>query len=689
MSKQSQGFSRKVILSFEDFASFPTDGNSNNFYFDKETGFMYYYDGTNYIKWGGDAAEPFEVIQEVQPTPSLTDPSLNLIRNAHFKDANGDTWVVDINGKALKAGSSNVIFKELNQWHVDKNGSDATGTGADENPFLTIQKAVDAMGQGDIVIVNEGVYNEDVVMSLQNTSITGANGTYGSLVQIQKITVQTASGTSNRISNLKVNELSHTGGASLFLTGVEVATELSKTSSAYLEMNGGSLQGTAVNSITAGNNVSRNKWIKDLQVSGVNTVISLIDSKVDVNATIDIGNKSIYHLQNTGGNIEIDAGAIPLETALIAQGVTAEMAKDYVTSYSDKLGMINPDISTTNREAVFWNNVTKRLEVSPAFAPANTIYIDTEDPADATIFSIEIDPFINDDNLKEDSNNIYIGIDGKVWTWNGSEYISYSTPIATEWYVSGTLEDAGSNKVGAIYRKGNIGYANFDNFIPLYPLDVTTRGQVNATVYVSVDGVNNGNQVVVNLGTKRGTGTFGNGTNKGWQIGARSDSWNQGGTQEANLMFLSFWNGLAYTQLAKFAPNGNVCLGASAYNFIPQFTLDVQGTARILTTPTITTATRMLVKNPTTGQISEQNIPTNSGNGSVESGQTDEFIATANQTTFTLTATPKGDVFAFRNGARLPKNAFTISVTTATYVLANNDGNNFLAGNRITFDYIK
>lgn len=50
--------------------------------------------------------------------------------------------------------------------------------------------------------------------------------------------------------------------------------------------------------------------------------------------------------------------------------------------------------------------------------------------------------------------------------------------------------------------------------------------------------------------------------------------------------------------------NGNVGIGTTA----PQYLLDVNGTARIVNTPTITNATKVLVKNPTTGQISEQNM---------------------------------------------------------------------------------
>jgi hypothetical protein len=41
----------------------------------------------------------------------------------------------------------------------------------------------------------------------------------------------------------------------------------------------------------------------------------------------------------------------------------------------------------------------------------------------------------------------------------------------------------------------------------------------------------------------------------------------------------------------------------------PAYNFDINGTARIANTPTITTATKALVKDPSTGQISEQNLP--------------------------------------------------------------------------------
>jgi hypothetical protein len=50
--------------------------------------------------------------------------------------------------------------------------------------------------------------------------------------------------------------------------------------------------------------------------------------------------------------------------------------------------------------------------------------------------------------------------------------------------------------------------------------------------------------------------------------------------------------------------SGKVGIGTNA----PSQTLDVNGTAKIVTTPSITTATSVLVKDPTTSQISEQPI---------------------------------------------------------------------------------
>jgi hypothetical protein len=72
---------------------------------------------------------------------------------------------------------------------------------------------------------------------------------------------------------------------------------------------------------------------------------------------------------------------------------------------------------------------------------------------------------------------------------------------------------------------------------------------------------------------------------------------------------------------------------------------------------------------------------------------TDQFSATLNQLTFTLTQTPltnansKDNVWMFINGVRTNNDAYSVSGTTVTYVPGSNMGYALVAGDRIQFDY--
>jgi hypothetical protein len=72
---------------------------------------------------------------------------------------------------------------------------------------------------------------------------------------------------------------------------------------------------------------------------------------------------------------------------------------------------------------------------------------------------------------------------------------------------------------------------------------------------------------------------------------------------------------------------GNVGIGTNS----PAYTLDVNGTAKLVTTPAITTATSVLVKDPTTSQISEQPISFITGVA--------KFIRNTSQSSFTASTT--------------------------------------------------
>ncbi|MCZ8227746.1 hypothetical protein [Flavobacterium sp.] len=68
--------------------------------------------------------------------------------------------------------------------------------------------------------------------------------------------------------------------------------------------------------------------------------------------------------------------------------------------------------------------------------------------------------------------------------------------------------------------------------------------------------------------------------------------------------------------------------------------------------------------------------------------ETDEFVATAAQVSFTLTATPIGKIAMYVNGVRVPKAAITVTGTTVAYTSSSNGGYVVLVNDRITFDYI-
>jgi hypothetical protein len=89
---------------------------------------------------------------------------------------------------------------------------------------------------------------------------------------------------------------------------------------------------------------------------------------------------------------------------------------------------------------------------------------------------------------------------------------------------------------------------------------------------------------------------------------------------------------------------------------------------------------------PTTNQLLKYNgtnwVPANL------SLETDEFTATAGQTSFTLTNAPMGRVAVFRNGIRLPKASISVTGTTVTYTSTSNNNQVIALNDRITIDYV-
>jgi len=84
------------------------------------------------------------------------------------------------------------------------------------------------------------------------------------------------------------------------------------------------------------------------------------------------------------------------------------------------------------------------------------VYVNDVSPLTATIFDLNNPPVTNDNALKLDTANLYIGTDASTWVYNSTTYVTKAVPDASNFYISGTTTDAGSDKTSTIYRAGSI-----------------------------------------------------------------------------------------------------------------------------------------------------------------------------------------------------------------------------------------
>jgi len=85
---------------------------------------------------------------------------------------------------------------------------------------------------------------------------------------------------------------------------------------------------------------------------------------------------------------------------------------------------------------------------------ATIVYVNAASPNTATIFDDENPPITNDNALKLNIDNLYIGNDASTWVYNGSAYVTKVVPATSNFYIDGTLTDAGNNKTSTLYRSG-------------------------------------------------------------------------------------------------------------------------------------------------------------------------------------------------------------------------------------------
>lgn len=227
--------------------------------------------------------------------------------------------------------------------------------------------------------------------------------------------------------------------------------------------------------------------------------ISSSDLSIDVNGTVNIDLKVSATLQNlinsalqAGDNISElinDAGYIttvdlPTNTSDLnndgANGTSTYVEANQLgltattNNYNDldnlpnlsafevtanKQNSLNVDGTGTKYVTVDAVNQKFNSITPPSFS--NVVYVNSNNPNTATIFDLNNPPVTNDDSLKSNVNNLYIGLNSSTWTYNTltAVYNTY-TPSGgntSNFYLSGTTIDAGSNKTAAIERSGTVG----------------------------------------------------------------------------------------------------------------------------------------------------------------------------------------------------------------------------------------
>ena len=374
----------------------PTNEGSEHLVLDANGNILEYYiwtkDGTGTSKWVGGKykqTDPIDVNNNaINYVPTSTGNANN--RNSIVTDPAGDKWIIDANGDATKVTTTFTAFKELNQWHVDKNGNDTTGSGADERPFLTITKALQTATQADVVIVNEGTYAEAVAISTQNLTLRGQGAEYGGLTEFNSLSV-TANGTSVRVSSLtSLGVITHSGTSSLYLSDMTVTGNYTSSTTAYSEIKHSRLQDGTISKTAAGVLFITDSLIGNATFSTANSAIVLRNVTIDAGKTVTIGAGVVYSLADVVGNVVINASAVPLETALLAQGLSAELSKAAQTASFNMLRILHPDTNNANVNLVSWNTVTKRLEVSALPAATTVTQANTTGHAIGTVNGITL-----------------------------------------------------------------------------------------------------------------------------------------------------------------------------------------------------------------------------------------------------------------------------------------------------------
>ncbi|MFM1912719.1 MAG: hypothetical protein RIR51_557, partial [Bacteroidota bacterium] len=366
-----------------------------------------------------------------------------------------------------------------------------------------------------------------------------------------------------------------------------------------------------------------------------NAIVIGYHATVDASNKIQLGNSDITSVA-TSGNMTASGFTISGSTPSISTATKA-LVKDPTSGQISEL-----DFSTITNNKVPYTGATGNVNLGTNSLTANSL-----NSTNLTVSNIRIGRSLNIQS-PFGTNSYFLGVNA-LPNPNG---VDGNIAIGDSVLSSSNLSGDG----------GNIGIGN-------NALRSNENGSYNLAIGSnSLERISGGGNNVA-IGDR--TQTFNYSGSKNTSLGSNSlislgyqhysnGSGNQGGSENTAIGFESLWN---------LEGNGNIALGANAGHdqesgdnniaigrnsnlpsltssnqFVlasslygtniyssnakyginknnPTYTLDVKGTARIDTVPTITSATKALVKDPNTGQISEQGfVPYSGATGNVDLG---------------------------------------------------------------------
>jgi hypothetical protein len=244
------------------------------------------------------------------------------------------------------AGASSGVFQyEIHVSQVD--GNDTTGNGTLLNPVASITYALTLLtGSRKTIVVHPGTYSENVTVANTNTTIATTELTGANTLLSGTLTIGTA-GSGSRISGLKMTNLVISGTAQAYISNCTVDTQVTKSSSGYVEIINTEMQCTL-----------------GIQISGSNITIINGNKNVGVavsNASAQViikGCNSVVTPSASAGNLAIVDCIV---TALGGNGIT-------ITNPSTTLTLLNSQVLVTAG-----NNVAP-ISVAGIYTIINTVY---------------------------------------------------------------------------------------------------------------------------------------------------------------------------------------------------------------------------------------------------------------------------------------------------------------------------